>query len=86
MDHPAALHGIRVGLPATVDQVRPGKWVAQTTQVLSTSNGILRFKIILITSVHETELYHLHGRLKTTAMEVSATSHRTRARYGICEV
>ena len=64
-----------------------GKWVAQTTRV-TTSNGIiLRFKIMLTTWVHETELYHVHGRPESTATgERSATSYPTRARHGIREV
>lgn len=38
MDHPAALHRIKVGVPATVEHSseagpETGKWVAQTTQV-----------------------------------------------------
>src|SRR5882762_2448090 len=37
MDHPAALHRIRVGVPATVEHSseagpETGKWVAETTQ------------------------------------------------------
>ena len=57
MDHPAALHRIRVGVPATVEHSsetgpEKGKWVAQTTQA-TTFNGILRFEIILTTSFLE---------------------------------
>ena len=38
MDHPAALHRIQVGVPATVEHSseagpETGKWVAETTQV-----------------------------------------------------
>jgi ESCRT-I complex subunit VPS28 len=38
MDHPAALHRLRVGVPATVEHASQGeaqtaKWVAETTQV-----------------------------------------------------
>ena len=38
MDHPAALHRINVGVPATVEHSseagpETGKWVAETTQV-----------------------------------------------------
>jgi hypothetical protein len=38
MDHPAALHRIKVGVPATVEHSseagpETGKWVAETTQV-----------------------------------------------------
>ena|SRR5258706_4619329 len=42
MDHPAALHRLKVGVPATVehasesgDAQQTSKWVAETTQVLS---------------------------------------------------
>jgi ESCRT-I complex subunit VPS28 len=40
MDHPAALHRLKVGVPATVEHsseagVETGKWVAETTQVRS---------------------------------------------------
>lgn len=40
MDHPAALHRIKVGVPATVEHSseagpETGKWVAETTQVRS---------------------------------------------------
>ncbi len=39
MDHPAALHRLMVGVPATVEHSseagpETGKWVAETTQVL----------------------------------------------------
>jgi ESCRT-I complex subunit VPS28 len=42
MDHPAALHRLKVGVPATVEHSseagpETGKWVAETTQVLSRS-------------------------------------------------
>jgi hypothetical protein len=39
MDHPAALHRIKVGVPATVEHSSEtlgpdaGKWIAETTQV-----------------------------------------------------
>lgn len=38
MDHPAALHRLKVGVPATVEHSseagpETGKWVAETTQV-----------------------------------------------------
>ena len=42
MDHPAALHRLKVGVPATVehasesgDAQQTSQWVAETTQVLS---------------------------------------------------
>ena len=42
MDHPAALHRLKVGVPATVEHSseagpETGKWVAETTQVIVTS-------------------------------------------------
>ena len=45
MDHPAALHRLKVGVPATVEHsseagVETGKWVAETTQVRSFSKHI----------------------------------------------
>jgi hypothetical protein len=90
MEHPAALHRIRVGVPATVEHSseagpETGKWVAQTTQVRRMESCI--FKIMLTTFFHETELYHLHGRPETAATgERSAASYSTRARHGIREV
>lgn len=40
MDHPAALHRIKVGVPATVEHSseagpETGKWIAETTEVRS---------------------------------------------------
>lgn len=45
MDHPAALHRLKVGVPATVEHsseagVETGKWVAETTQVRSCSSPL----------------------------------------------
>lgn len=45
MDHPAALHRLKVGVPATVEHsseagVETGKWVAETTQVRSGSSPL----------------------------------------------
>ena len=47
MDHPAALHRLKVGVPATVEHSseagpETGKWVAETTQVSPSSLLILR--------------------------------------------
>lgn len=47
MDHPAALHRLTVGVPATVEHSseatdggsETGKWVAETTQVSTASKG-----------------------------------------------
>lgn len=60
MDYPAALHRLKVGVPATVEHSseagpETGKWIAETTQVSSTKN--LRITL----SEYIIELYHLHG-------------------------
>jgi len=44
MDHPAALHRLQVGVPATVEHSseagpETGKWIAETTQVCSFASG-----------------------------------------------
>jgi ESCRT-I complex subunit VPS28 len=47
MDHPAALHRLTVGVPATVEHsseaadggAETGKWVAETTQVSTSGLG-----------------------------------------------
>jgi len=51
MDHPAALHRIRVGVPATVEHSseagpETGKWVAQTTQVRRMESCISRLYLL----------------------------------------
>ncbi|EDR14428.1 vacuolar protein sorting-associated protein 28 [Laccaria bicolor S238N-H82] len=50
MDHPAALHRIRVGVPATVEHSseagpETGKWVAQTTQSFITFMDALKLRL-----------------------------------------
>jgi hypothetical protein len=52
MDHPAALHRLQVGVPATVEHSseagpETGKWVAETTQVRSILI-LLAFSLALI--------------------------------------
>lgn len=62
MDHPAALHRIKVGVPATVEHSseagpETGKWIAETTEVRPSSSpadqlmGIESF----------TELHYFYG-------------------------
>ena len=50
MDHPAALHRIKVGVPATVEHSseagpETGKWVAETTQSFITFMDALRLRL-----------------------------------------
>ncbi|KIJ96008.1 hypothetical protein K443DRAFT_682612 [Laccaria amethystina LaAM-08-1] len=50
MEHPAALHRIRVGVPATVEHSseagpETGKWVAQTTQSFITFMDALKLRL-----------------------------------------
>lgn len=64
MDHPAALHRLKVGVPATVEHSseagpETGKWVAETTQVRHVLSS--RFPGLRLA-----ELHHLHGRDKVT--------------------
>lgn len=67
MDTPAALHRIKVGVPATVEHSseagpETGKWIAETTQVCilgSVSNkneSVISFL----------EFHYFHGRLEIT--------------------
>ena len=65
MDHPAALHRLQVGVPATVEHSseagpETGKWVAETTQVRLCSFVLIPWADIFA------ELHHLHGRDKAT--------------------
>ena len=62
MDHPAALHRIKVGVPATVEHSseagpETGKWVAETTQVWCFSSPLRQLLIR-----HIPEFYNVHGR------------------------
>lgn len=50
MDHPAALHRIKVGVPATVEHSseagpETGKWVAETTQSFITFMDALKLRL-----------------------------------------
>ncbi|KAF8585456.1 vacuolar protein sorting-associated protein 28 [Ramaria rubella] len=50
MDHPAALHRLKVGVPATVEHsseagVETGKWVAETTQSFITFMDALKLRL-----------------------------------------
>jgi hypothetical protein len=70
MDHPAALHRLSVGVPATVEHsaeaaeggAETGKWVAETTQVRFTS---LSKPTAVVISVDILVIHHLHGRPQT---------------------
>lgn len=63
MDHPAALHRLEVGVPATVEHSseagpETAKWVAETTQAGSLS-------LILDSPLtRSSEFYHLYGCLE----------------------
>ena len=62
MDHPAALHRLSVGVPATVEHsseaseggAEMGKWVAETTQV-STKRASVQARRLM------TVLHYIHG-------------------------
>ena len=66
MDHPAALHRLGVGVPATVEHSseagpETGKWVAETTQVchcLSIPGASRRRNLA--------EFYYFYGRTQVT--------------------
>jgi hypothetical protein len=65
MDHPAALHRINVGVPATVEHSseagpETGKWVAETTQVSIRKPTRLSIDCSHSSLIHS-ELYHFHG-------------------------
>lgn len=88
MDHPAALHRLKVGVPATVEHSseagpETGKWVAETTQVRPVSFGA---SIIRLTEhVAHTELHHVHGCAEIAhARQGPATSDLTGACHGLC--
>jgi len=67
MDHPAALHRLKVGVPATIEHSseagpETGKWVAETTQVSFASPSPLRS--LGLTSF--LEFYNVYGRGEVT--------------------
>jgi hypothetical protein len=84
MDNPAALHRIRVGVPATVEHSseagpETGKWIAETTQV-----GVL-FGFFSLSNYWYSEFHHIYGCIETSAARKgSATPYHAGARYGIC--
>jgi len=67
MDHPAALHRLKVGVPATVEHSseagpETGKWVAETTQSFITFMDALRLKMRAKDQLHPI-LQELMGNL-----------------------
>lgn len=84
MDHPAALHRIKVGVPATVEHSseagpETGKWIAETTQVWRAVN-LWQSQLNLVA-----ELYHFHGWFTASnESQGSVASHASGARYGLC--
>ena len=90
MDHPAALHRLKVGVPATVEHSseagpETSKWVAETTQVRSALPFLLDTFPNLFAFVDIIELYHFYGRFETgAARQGSAASDIARACDGLC--
>lgn len=64
MDHPAALHRLKVGVPATIEHSseagpETGKWVAETTQVRRPNfSSPIQARLTCCLS----ELYNIYGR------------------------
>lgn len=83
MDNPAALHRIRVGVPATVEHSseagpETGKWIAETTQV-----GFHRFLSYFL--IRRSEFYYLHGCVEASATcQGPASSDLARACDRVC--
>ena len=68
MDHPAALHRLEVGVPATVEHSseagpETGKWVAETTQVLTSS---FTSPWCITNRYNSSEFYHFYGCTQVT--------------------
>ena len=88
MDHPAALHRLQVGVPATVEHSteagpETGKWVAETTQVCNAYRTFLPFH----SETLSTEFYYFHGCPKTAiAGQGSITPDTTRFGNRICTI
>lgn len=88
MDHPAALHRLKVGVPATVEHSseagpETGKWVAETTQVSIDKNVTPCF----LTSRLIAEFYYVYGRTQATSTrQGSAPSYFTGTGDRICAV
>ncbi|KAH8111769.1 vacuolar protein sorting-associated protein 28 [Phellopilus nigrolimitatus] len=73
MDHPAALHRIRVGVPATVEHSseagpETGKWVAETTQSFITFMDALKLRMRAKDQLHPIlqELMANYARFKAS--------------------
>ena len=94
MDHPAALHRLKVGVPATVehasqsgDPQQTAQWVAETTQVRSiiTSSSHYPFRAhlhLVYVVVHQ-----LHGCHQTqNACKGSAISNASGVDYKLLEI
>ena len=74
MDHPAALHRLTVGVPATVEHsaeateggAEHGKWVAETTQSFITFMDALKLNLRAKDQLHPflTELMSGYSRFK----------------------
>ena len=91
MDNPAALHRIKVGVPATVEHSsdagpETSKWVAETTQVsISFRHRQSERKCFDVSKL--TEFHHFHGRVETSVTsEGPASSYSSRIDVELCEV
>jgi hypothetical protein len=86
MDNPAALHRIKVGVPATVEHSseagpETSKWVAETTQV-----NFIRFHIDQISSFM-LELHNVHGwSTAWSSCQGSASPNASRTCHWICTI
>lgn len=89
MDTPAALHRIKVGVPATVEHSseagpETGKWIAETTQVGAFLVVDLTTALSMIRLI---EFYHFYGRLEiASSRERSASPYPARACHWLCQV
>lgn len=88
MDHPAALHRIKAGVPATVEHSseagpETGKWIAETTEVRSSTppaNQPMRIETF-------TELHYFYGWPQAANEgQRSATSYAPRTCHPICQI
>lgn len=70
MDHPAALHRLQVGVPATVEHAS-GEGNAETSKAVAETTQVCQSYRLLISFTHhganDAELYYLHGRSKAPA-------------------
>lgn len=87
MDHPAALHRLKVGVPATVEHAsesgdvqQTSKWVAETTQVRTITIAIHFVDIYIWCSA---VVHQLHGcnqtqdaRKRRTVPDASGAGHK----------